>query len=106
MAVAWMGCINVGTFFCCMALGVWCSLKFFHPSKKNFSNKFWFLVIIIEVISSAVIVYAAILNTNTNSPTLWEAIGLLAMFSLGFLHGLISSYFNVWRAPISKVHQN
>lgn len=104
IAFAWTGCINVGTFFCWMAAGVWCSLKFCHPSKKDFSKIFWFLVILMEIVFSSVIACSAILKNK--KPTYSETAGMLAIFSLAFFHGFTSSYFNVWRAPISKINQN
>jgi hypothetical protein len=87
-----------------MAAGVWCSLKFCHPSKKDFSKIFWFLVILMEIVFSTVIAYSAILKNK--KPTFSETAGMLAIFSLAFFHGFTSSYFNVWRAPISKINQN
>ena len=108
----WMGCINMGTFFCFMAAGVWCSLKYFNPSETNFSKLRCCLVIFVEILCTITIVCAS-KYASENSKVLekpidlsLETIGLLAVFCLGFLHGFTSSYFEVLQVPITNVPLN
>ena len=62
--IAWLGCFNVGTFFCFMAAGDWASLKYFHPSKTNFSKVKCYLVILTEIVCSTVVTCACIYDSR------------------------------------------